>query len=313
MRSNHPRIHSRRLDSTPHSFGFEWTFAKNEIECCFLKTLQLMTRSNVERRGERPGQVRSRGQDPDFPGRSQLHEGRSTSRELPGRAACGAGPCGGTGAFQKQASRSLSKQVPVPRQAFRTRNIARGARRSSRGAIKYSAPRTSSSRCSATAQTTGPAREDLPLFRRDQVLIGFLRPLGSIDTIRDIAERGVTSFSVEMMPRTTCAQNMDALSSMATICGYKAVVVAAILAAPNVPHDDDRGRHDHAARALIIGAGVAGLQAIATAKKLGAVASAYDLRPASREQVQSLGGRFVELDLEAKDAEDARGYARGAG
>ncbi len=162
--------------------------------------------------------------------------------------------------------------------------------------------------CHGSNDRTGA--QDLPLFRRDQVLIGFLRPLGSIDTIRDIAERGVTSFSVEMMPRTTRAQNMDALSSMGTICGYKAVVVAANLLPRMFPMMMTAAGTITPARALIIGAGVAGLQAIATAKKLGAVASAYDLRPASREQVQSLGGRFVELDLEAKDAEDARGYGR---
>ena len=115
---------------------------------------------------------------------------------------------------------------------------------------------------------------------------------------------------MEMMPRTTRAQNMDALSSMATISGYKAVIVAADLLPRIFPMMTTAAGTITPARALVIGAGVAGLQAIATARRLGAVASAYDLRPASREQVQSLGGRFVELPLEAKDAEDARGYGR---
>jgi NAD(P) transhydrogenase subunit alpha len=152
--------------------------------------------------------------------------------------------------------------------------------------------------------------DDLPLMRRDQVLMGFLRPLGSVDALRDIAGRGVTSFSVEMMPRITRAQNMDALSSMATIAGYKAVIVAAGLLPRIFPMMTTAAGTITPARALIIGCGVAGLQAIATARRLGAVASAYDLRPASKEQVQSLGGRFVELPIEAKDAEDARGYGK---
>ena len=147
-------------------------------------------------------------------------------------------------------------------------------------------------------------------MRRDQVLIGFLRPLGSIQTIREIAERGVTSFSVELMPRTTRAQSMDALSSMATISGYKAVVVAADLLPRLFPMMTTAAGTITPARVLIIGAGVAGLQAIATAKRLGAVVSAYDMRAASKEQIQSLGGRFVELPIEAADAQDARGYGK---
>src|SRR5262249_52158763 len=149
---------------------------------------------------------------------------------------------------------------------------------------------------------------DLPLFRPDQVLIGFLRPLGLIQTIRDIASRGVTAFSVELMPRTTRAQAMDALSSMGTICGYKAVVVAADLLPRIFPMMTTAAGTITPARVLVIGAGVAGLQAIATARRLGGVASAYDMRPAAKEQVESLGGRFVELPIEAKDAQDARGY-----
>ncbi len=162
--------------------------------------------------------------------------------------------------------------------------------------------------CHGSNDATG--KEDLPLLRRDQVLVGFLRPLGSIQTAREVAERGVTSFSVELMPRTTRAQSMDALSSMATISGYKAVVVAADLLPRLFPMMTTAAGTITPARVLIIGAGVAGLQAIATAKRLGAVVSAYDMRAASKEQVQSLGGRFVELAIEAADAQDARGYGK---
>jgi NAD(P) transhydrogenase subunit alpha len=153
-------------------------------------------------------------------------------------------------------------------------------------------------------------RNDLPLFRRGQVLIGFLRPMGSLETVQEIAASGVTSFSVELMPRTTRAQSMDALSSMGTMCGYKAVVVAADTLPKIFPMLTTAAGTITPARVLVIGAGVAGLQAISTARRLGAVVSAYDLRPASKEQVQSLGARFVELPIEAKDAQDASGYAK---
>src|SRR5437660_3737846 len=162
--------------------------------------------------------------------------------------------------------------------------------------------------CYGSNDKTGKA--DVPLYRKGQVLIGFLRPLGSIETIREIASSGVTALSVELMPRTTRAQSMDALSSMATICGYKAVVLAADRLPRLFPMLTTAAGTITPARAFVIGAGVAGLQAIATARRLGAVASAYDLRPTTKEQVQSLGGRFVELPIEAQDAQDARGYAR---
>jgi len=158
---------------------------------------------------------------------------------------------------------------------------------------------------------TGKA--DVPLYRRNQALVGFLRPLGSLETIQEIASKGVTAFSIELMPRTTRAQSMDALSSMATISGYKAVVVAADTLPRLFPMLTTAAGTITPARVFIIGCGVAGLQAIATARRLGAVVSAYDLRPAVKEQVQSLGGRFVELPIEAKDAQDARGYATAQG
>jgi H+-translocating NAD(P) transhydrogenase subunit alpha len=155
---------------------------------------------------------------------------------------------------------------------------------------------------------TGEA--DLMLVRPGQSLIGFLRPFGKIETLQKLAATGVTSFSIELMPRTTRAQSMDALSSMATICGYKAVVIAADTLPRLFPMLTTAAGTITPARVFVIGAGVAGLQAIATARRLGAVASAYDLRPAAKEQVLSLGGRFVELPIEATDAQDSRGYAR---
>ncbi len=162
--------------------------------------------------------------------------------------------------------------------------------------------------CYGSNDITGEA--DLCLLRRGQILIGFLRPLGSLEHLRELAATGVTSFSVELVPRTTRAQSMDALSSMATICGYKAVLIAAETLPRIFPMLTTAAGTITPARVLVIGAGVAGLQAIATARRLGAVASAYDLRPAAKEQVQSLGGRFVEIPVEAADAQDERGYAK---
>jgi NAD(P) transhydrogenase subunit alpha len=162
--------------------------------------------------------------------------------------------------------------------------------------------------CYGSNDMTGEA--DVPLLRRGQVLIGFLRPFGSAQVLQQIAATGVNAFSVELIPRTTRAQSMDALSSMGTICGYKAVLQAADHHPRIFPMLTTAAGTITPARVLIMGAGVAGLQAIATARRLGAVVSAYDLRPAAKEQVQSLGGRFVELAIEAKDAQDERGYAR---
>src|SRR5438477_2217316 len=165
--------------------------------------------------------------------------------------------------------------------------------------------------CHGANDKTGKA--DLPLLRKGQILVGFLRPLGAIDTLQEIAATGVTSFAVELMPRTTRAQSMDALSSMATISGYKAVLLAANTLPRILPMMTTAAGTITPGRVLIIGAGVAGLQAIATARRLGAVTSAYDMRPAAKEQVLSLGGRFVELPIEAKDAQDARGYGTAQG
>ena len=159
---------------------------------------------------------------------------------------------------------------------------------------------------------------DLGLMRRGQVLVGFLRPLGSSPkdaktdggTVQQLAQAGVTSFAVELMPRTTRAQSMDALSSMASIAGYKSVLVVANALPRIFPMMTTAAGTLTPSRLLVVGVGVAGLQAIATARRLGAVVSAYDVRPAAKEQVQSLGARFVELPLETQDSQDARGYAK---
>ena len=161
--------------------------------------------------------------------------------------------------------------------------------------------------CYGANELNGKA--DIPLLRKDQILIGFLRPLGSLEIVQQIAATGAMAFAVELMPRTTRAQAMDALSTMASINGYKAVLVAADTLPRIFPMMTTAAGTVTPARVLILGVGVAGLQAIATARRLGAVVSAYDVRPAVKEQVQSLGGRFVELAIEAKDAQDARGYA----
>jgi H+-translocating NAD(P) transhydrogenase subunit alpha len=161
--------------------------------------------------------------------------------------------------------------------------------------------------CDGSNDRTG--RADVPLMRKDQVVMGFLRPFGTREVLQEIADRGVTTFSVELIPRTTRAQSMDALSSMATACGYKAVVIAADVLPRFYPMLTTAAGTITPARVLILGVGVAGLQAIATARRLGAIVSAYDVRPVVKEQVQSLGARFVELPIEADHAQDARGYA----
>ena len=153
-------------------------------------------------------------------------------------------------------------------------------------------------------------RADLALLRPGQALIAFLRPLGDPETVKEIAATGAAAFSIELMPRITRAQSMDALSSMATVAGFKAVLLAALTLPRMFPMLTTAAGTIPPARVLVVGAGVAGLQAIATARRLGGAVSAYDVRPAVKEQVQSLGAKFVELPLETAGAEDTRGYAR---
>jgi NAD(P) transhydrogenase subunit alpha len=153
------------------------------------------------------------------------------------------------------------------------------------------------------------ADADLEMSRQGQVVIGFAEPLTAHAANRAAADRGITLFSLEMMPRITRAQSMDVLSSMATIAGYKAVLLAADALPRMFPMMMTAAGTVAPARVFVVGAGVAGLQAIATARKLGAVVEAYDVRPAVKEQVESLGAKFVELELATDEAEDAGGYA----
>ena len=153
-------------------------------------------------------------------------------------------------------------------------------------------------------------RDDLEKMHPGQLLVGFLDPLDAPSAIQDAAKKGITAFAIELLPRITRAQSMDALSSMATITGYKAAVIAAEALPKIFPMLMTAAGTLLPARVFVIGAGVAGLMAIATAKRLGAKVRAYDVRPAVKEQIQSLGASFVELGLEQKKAEDESGYAR---
>jgi NAD(P) transhydrogenase subunit alpha len=156
----------------------------------------------------------------------------------------------------------------------------------------------------------GPRDGELEQLRPDAVLIGLLRPLDDPRGAARLAARGVTSFAMELVPRITRAQAMDALSSMSNLAGYRAVLIGASALPKIFPMMVTAAGTIQPARVFVIGAGVAGLQAIATARRLGAIVEAYDTRPAVKEQVESLGARFVELDLQVKDAQDAGGYAR---
>ncbi len=155
-----------------------------------------------------------------------------------------------------------------------------------------------------------PAEEDLRSLKHGAVLLGFLRPLDEPSALEPLVAQGVTSFAVELIPRTTRAQAMDALSSMATIVGYKAVLLAAERLPRMFPMLMTAAGTVAPARVLVLGAGVAGLQAIATARRLGAVVEAYDVRAAAGEQVRSLGATFLEVDLGGIQTEDAGGYAK---
>ncbi len=150
---------------------------------------------------------------------------------------------------------------------------------------------------------------DLQALRRGQLVIGFAEPLTAHDATQAVADRGAILFAMELVPRITRAQSMDALSSMATIAGYKAVLLAANALPRMFPMLNTAAGTVAAARVFVVGAGVAGLQAIATARRLGARVEAYDVRPAVKEQIQSLGARFVDLPIEAGGAQDAGGYA----
>ena len=154
-----------------------------------------------------------------------------------------------------------------------------------------------------------PSREEVAALAPGTVLVCQLNPLGPTDVIEALADRGVTSFAVELIPRITRAQKMDVLSSQATVAGYKAVLLGANAMTRFLPMLTTAAGTVRPAKALILGAGVAGLQAIATARRLGAVVSAFDIRPAVREQVESLGAKFLEATLD-EGSEDEGGYAK---
>ncbi len=154
---------------------------------------------------------------------------------------------------------------------------------------------------------------DRGLMRSGSLLIGSFDPLGAAESARELAPTGASQFALELIPRITRAQSMDILSSMATIAGYRAVLLAAVELPKMFPMLMTAAGTITAAKVFIIGAGVAGLQAISTARRLGGVVHAYDVRPATREQVESLGGKFVELRLETGTSEDRGGYAKAIG
>ncbi len=159
-------------------------------------------------------------------------------------------------------------------------------------------------------QGVGADQSELAHMHEGQALIAMLDPLGTPATAQSLAAAGVTAFALELVPRISRAQSMDVLSSMATVAGYKAVLLAASMVNKMYPLLMTAAGTVKPARVLIIGAGVAGLQAIATSQRLGAVVHAYDIRPAVKEQVESLGARFVELDIDTGNAEGAGGYAQ---
>ena len=171
------------------------------------------------------------------------------------------------------------------------------------------AGRTEAYAADVVARVQAPSAEDLSLLAGEHTLIGFLRPLDDPQGMARLAATGVTALAMELVPRTTRAQKMDALSAMATIAGYRAVLLAAETLPKFFPLLTTAAGTIRPAKVLVLGAGVAGLQAIATARRLGAVVSAYDVRAAAAEQVESVGGRFVELELDTTGAEGAGGYA----
>jgi NAD(P) transhydrogenase subunit alpha len=184
----------------------------------------------------------------------------------------------------------------------------RGVRLGSRAEVFASAGIVAQARAPGANPVHG--RADIPLMRPGQILIGFGDPLTSLQECVELAEAGVSFFAMELVPRITRAQAMDALSSMASIAGYEAVRRGAAALPKMFPMMMTAAGTITPAKVLILGAGVAGLQAIATARRLGAVVSAYDLRAAVKEQIESLGAKFVVLDLDTGSAEGQGGYAR---
>jgi NAD(P) transhydrogenase subunit alpha len=164
--------------------------------------------------------------------------------------------------------------------------------------------------CDALVAVQRPPIDLVPSLREGAVVIGVIQPLANADLVRRLAERRATVFALERMPRITRAQAMDVLSSQSNLAGYKAVLIAATSLGRIFPMLMTPAGTLAAAKVLVVGAGVAGLQAIATARRLGAIVTAYDVRPAVKEQVQSLGARFLDIELEEQETEDKGGYAR---
>jgi H+-translocating NAD(P) transhydrogenase subunit alpha len=160
----------------------------------------------------------------------------------------------------------------------------------------------------AVLKVQAPRESEISVLKKGAVLISFLQPATQADTVRSLASHGITAFSLELLPRISRAQSMDALSSQASAAGYKAVLMAADRIGKLFPMMMTAAGTVAPTRVLVMGAGVAGLQAIATARRLGAVVSAYDVRPAVKEEVQSLGATFIELALEAQEGQG--GYAK---
>ncbi len=155
-----------------------------------------------------------------------------------------------------------------------------------------------------------PSQFDISQMKRGTVLFCIMNPLINHDVVKDLADNGIDGIAMDMMPRITRAQKMDVLSSQSTVAGYKAVLIGATTLGRMFPMLMTAAGTITPARVLVLGAGVAGLQAIATARRLGAVVEAFDVRPVVKEQVESLGARFVEVEAPAEDAQDAGGYAK---
>jgi NAD(P) transhydrogenase subunit alpha len=155
-----------------------------------------------------------------------------------------------------------------------------------------------------------PTASEAGEIRKGSSVISFLYPLSNLETVKQLVDREATAFAMELMPRISRAQSMDALSSQSLVAGYKAVLIAADSLPKLFPLLMTAAGTIAPAKVFVLGAGVAGLEAIATARRLGAVVEAYDVRPTVKEQIQSLGAKFVELPIEAKDAQTAGGYAK---
>lgn len=186
--------------------------------------------------------------------------------------------------------------------------VARGARIAGREQILGEADILAQVRTLGANPEAG--RADLPSLRSGQILIGFAEPLTALAEASDLANAGVSLLALELIPRITRAQSMDALSSMATISGYRAVLMGATHLTKMFPLLMTAAGTLTPAKVFVLGAGVAGLQAIATARRLGAVVCAYDVRPAVKEQVESVGAKFIMLDVDSATSEDKGGYAK---